>query len=203
MNSININMNNQEIRRLITSFFEGETTEEEEKLLRALFSGDQVPGGFEAEKEYILFCLANGNIKDASNNLEGKIIRAIDKQGIKAESKHSRRYYLMLLSGAAAIMLIVFGTYFFINSRKGFRDTYSDPAIAYAETMKLLMDVSSRLNKGTSALRPVSKLSEMTDMSREKLNETSSTINKSLLKLNVLKEVNSDKNINDTIDVNN
>jgi hypothetical protein len=198
MNSTDIKMNNTEIERLIDRFFEGETTEEEEKLLRALFSGDQIPRGFEAEREYILYCLTNGTVKDPSYNLEGKIINEIDKSAKKSESNLGRRYYLILLSGAAAVLLMLLGTYFFIESRRGLKDTYSDPQIAYAETMKILMDVSSRLNKGTNALRPVSKLGEMTEMSLEKLNETSSTFNKSIMKLNVLRKVTADKSINET-----
>ncbi len=192
-------MNDQEINRLINSFYEGETSEEEEKLLRALFSGDKVPQGLETEREYILYCLANGSIKDPSSDLEDKIIRIIDRSD--TESVRSRKYYLLLISGAAAL-LILFGAYYFIESRRGFKDTYSDPRIAYAETMKILMDVSSRLNKGTSALRPVGKLSEMTDMSLEKLNETSSAINQSIMKLNILKKVASEKSNRDTGTIN-
>jgi len=55
----------------------------------------------------------------------------------------------------AAGLLIMVGSYFFFSNKNELHDTFTDPEIAYAETMKILMDVSNRLNKGTKNLEPV------------------------------------------------
>lgn len=191
-------MNNEELKCLLAKFYDGETTEEEEKYLRALFSADLVPEGFETEKDYILFCLANGHMEEPSPMLEENILKAIDDSERLTVRPKTNKFLLLTISSAAAVILILLGTYFFIESRSAFRDTYSDPEIAYAETMKILFDVSSRLNKGARTLQPVSKLSEITNLSLEKLNESSILINKSIMKLNKLEKVAVDKRISDT-----
>jgi hypothetical protein len=198
MNLTSITMNNEELKCLLAKFYDGETTEEEEKYLRALFSADLVPEGFETEKDYILFCLANGHMEEPSPMLEENILKAIDDSERLTVRPKTNKFLLLTISSAAAVILILLGTYFFIESRSAFRDTYSDPEIAYAETMKILFDVSSRLNKGARTLQPVSKLSEITNLSLEKLNESSILINKSIMKLNKLEKVAVDKRISDT-----
>jgi len=177
-------MNEEEIKKLLTKFFDGETTENDEKLLRAIFNDSSCPGGFETEWDYVRFCLINGTVSEPSINLEDRIEKAINYSVGSSEKDKSRKRYLVFLSGIAATVLLLFGTYFLIESRYKIYDTYSDPEIAYAETMKILMDVSTRLNKGTSTLAPVGRLNAITEESMEKINNSSSVINESLLKIN-------------------
>ena len=198
MNSTYLTMKNEEISRLIRKFYDGTSTEEEEKILRALFSVDQAPEGFETEKELICSFMAMGRIEGPSSDLEEKILTRIDESGKKSFEINSRKRFILILSSAAAVILLMIGTYFFLESRSRYWDTYSDPELAYNETMKILMDVSVRLNKGTNALEPVSKLNTMTDMSIEKISESSSLINKSFRKLNNLGKVLEEKRIGKT-----
>jgi hypothetical protein len=198
MNLTNITMDNEELKKLVIKFYDGESTEEEEKYLRAIFSSDQVPEGFETEKEIILFCMANGRIAVPSYNLEEKILEAVDESGKEPLKVKVRKYYLQIISSAAAVLLVLLSTYFLLGSRSGYKDTYSDPVIAYAETMKILQDVSARLNRGTNALRNVSKLSEMTEKSLEKINESSALMNRSVMKLNNIGKVKVLGSISDT-----
>jgi hypothetical protein len=191
-------MRNEEISRLIEKFYNGVSTEDEERYLRALFSGDQVPEGFETEKELILFCMAKGGFEGPSLNLEERILNRVDEAGRKSLSLRFGKNFLPLISTVAAVFVLLMGTYFFLESRSRYRDTFSDPEVAYSETMKILMDVSLRLNKGTKALEPVGRLSAMTDMSIEKISESSALINKSMSKLNSLGLVKDEKSINET-----
>jgi hypothetical protein len=197
MNTIDINMNKEDINKLIIRFYEGETTEKEECLLRAIFSGEDVPEGFETEREYLLFCLTEVPVKNHSIDLEEKILNAIDKSNGIVSIQKGRRILLKVIGSAAATILILFGVYFFFERRNRITDTYSDPKIAYAETMKILMHVSKQLNKGTQTLKPVGKLCTITYMSIGKVNEKSTVINKSFMKLNSLQKV-SGKALNDS-----
>jgi hypothetical protein len=196
MNLTGTTMNNEELKRLIAKFYEGETSEEDERYLGALFSSDQVPEGFESEKAFILFCMSERQVGEPSPKFEENILNAIDES--ERLSVRPMKYLLLIGSSAAAILLILLSTYFFLEDRSVYKDTYSDPKIAYAETMKILLDVSTRLNKGAKTLQPVSKLSAMTNISIEKINESSVLINKSIMKLNKLGKVNVEKSIGDT-----
>ena len=186
-------MRNEEISSLIKKFYDGYSTEEDEKYLRAIFSGNKPPEGFEAEKEFILFCMSGGPIKGPSPDLEERILSKVDKSGRIALNSKSGRNLITFISSAAAVFILLTGAYFFLESRNSYRDTFSDPDLAYAETMKILMDVSERLNKGTSALEPVGKLSTVTGMSIEKINESSALINKSMSQLKDLRVVSDDR----------
>jgi hypothetical protein len=64
--------------------------------------------------------------------------------------------------------------YFFFARESEPTDTFSDPEIAYAETMKILHDVSIRLNKGTRALETVGMMQEVAQNS---FNEISRPLN--------------------------
>jgi hypothetical protein len=195
-------MSEEEIKRLLTKFFDGETTEEDEKLLRAIFYEVRCPQGFEAEWDYVRFCMANKAIPEPSYNLEDRIDYAIDESERTSLKENSRKRYLIIMSGVAATLLVLFGTYFFIESRNRIDDTYSDPEIAYAETMKILMDVSARLNKGTSTLKPVGRLNAITEESLERISHSSSVINESLLKINGAIKTTSEINESKTESVN-
>jgi hypothetical protein len=195
-------MNEDEIKKLLIKFFDGETTADDEKLLRAIFNEVSCPQGFETEWDYVRFCLINSTVSEPSFNLEDRIEKAIDESERRSVTDKRSKRYLIFLSGVAATVLLLFGTYFFIESRNRINDTYSDPEIAYAETMKILMDVSARLNKGTSTLKPVGRLNAITEESMERLNHSSSVINESLLKINGAIKTTSEINKSKTESVN-
>lgn len=192
-------MSEEEIINLITRFYDGETNDEDEKLLRALVSDNTCPAGFDTEWEYIRFCLANTSIAEPSYNLTDKILKTIDESANRVQPFKGSKRYFIYLSGVAAALLISIGAYMFFESRESIKDTYSDPELAYAETMKILMDVSAKINKGTGSLNPVGKLSIITDNSLERISHTSSVINKSLLKLNGAIKTTSGLSKNDSV----
>lgn len=190
-------MNEKELNRLINKFYEGESTEEDEKILRAFFSGDNVPEGFETEKHIFRYFMESGSVTEPSAGFEERIYQAVKSSEQRRLSEKAKSYFLPLLS-AAAVILIMAGTYFFFESKRGIKDTYSDPEVAYNEAMKILTDVSTRLNRGRACLEPVAKLGEMTAMSFESLNRSSSMVRKSMNKLNHLEKDLSNINILDT-----
>jgi hypothetical protein len=191
-------MSEEEIIDLITKFYDGKTNDEDEKLLRALVSYNNCPAGFNTEWEYIRFCLANTSIAEPSYNFTDKILKNIDESANRVRPLRGSNRFLIYLSGVAAALLMTFGAYLFMESRRSIKDTYSDPELAYEETMKILMDVSAKLNKGTGSLSPVGKLSIMTDKSLERINHSSSVISKSIIKLNVAIKTTSGISKNDT-----
>jgi hypothetical protein len=66
-------------------------------------------------------------------------------------------------------------------------DTYSDPEIAYAETMKILLDISDQINRGTQSLKPVGRINEMKVKSFESINKSATVVEKNLKSLGYLR----------------
>ncbi len=180
-------MNAKQLNSLLEKYYSGESTEEEESALREYFSGDNIPEGFEAEKEIFSFYKSEADIPGPSFNFGEKIMAGIDASEDRGFTMNYRRY-LMPMLGAAASILILAGSYFFLSQNNKLQDTYSDPKIAYAETMRILYGVSSKMNKATMELEPVGKLNQMTTKSFKTLNKSTGIIEKNLKSLDYLKD---------------
>lgn len=180
-------MKEKELKRLIERYYNGESTEDEERDLRDHFLQNDIPEGYEPEKDIFGYYKASGEIPEPSRGFEDRIIAGIDAYDNKTGT-HKIRKYLLPLSGIAAGLLILIGSYFFFIQRSEPRNTFKDPRIAYAETMKVLLSVSSQLNHGTQALEPVGKINEMATKSFESINRSTKIIEKSLKNLDYLQK---------------
>jgi hypothetical protein len=168
-------MNSEEIKRLLEKYYEGETTSGEELLLKKFFSMDNVPQDLRSDQEIFRYYMHVAEMPEPSADFEKKIISAIANEDKNAVRFKRRRLYITL-SGIAAAMLILAGSYYFFTNRSEPRDTYSDPEIAYAETMKILYQVSARLNQGTKALGHLGSLQDETK-------KTMATVSRSAAKI--------------------
>lgn len=190
-------MKEEDLKRLIGKYYNGESTEEEEAALRDYFKSDNVPKGYEAEKVIFGYYDESAEIPEPSHDFEAQIMAAVDASEKK---KSLRRILLPLLSAAAGLLILGGSWFFFIN--KADKDTFSDPRIAYSETLKILRDVSSQLNHGTQSLEPIGKFDQVTRQSLQKLNNTTKIAEKNLRELGVLRKAMEtqkpadDKNIN-------
>jgi hypothetical protein len=178
-------MKEKDLERLIEKYYKGTSTEEEEMRLRGYFRNHEIPGGYEAEKAIFRYYEEEINIPEPSPDFESRIISGIDSSDRSSLRHRFRRYILPSMSAAASVLILV-ASYFFFIHRSLPADTYSDPEIAYAETMKILMDVSVKLNHGSQALRPVGKINEMSNKGFEAFNKSTVVIEKNLKNLNYL-----------------
>jgi hypothetical protein len=153
-------MNEEELKRLIEKYYNGLSTETEETALREYFTRHNAPQGYEAEKE--IFCYYSGlmEVPVPSADFEARLMRAIDAESGTNKFLKIRKLLFPLLSAAAGVLILA-GSYFFFIHRIEPEDTYSNPEIAYAETVRILRDVSSRMNNGTNSLKPVGRIHEM------------------------------------------
>jgi len=178
-------MNEEELKRLVAKYYKAESTEEEESALRDFFRSGNVPAGYEAEKEIFSYYTDSEEIPEPSHDFEAQILAAIDA----TERKKGFRRLLMPLLSAAAGLLILGGSYFFFISRADTSDTFSDPEIAYAETMKILRNVSIKLNQGTQVLEPIAKFDEMTRKSFKAINQSTTTVEKGISEIDWLQNI--------------
>jgi hypothetical protein len=194
-------MNEEELKRLIEKYYNGESTEEEESALRDYFRKGNIPDGYEAEKLIFSYYTESAELPEPSLDFEARILAGIDASDIKSGSHKIKRYLLHILSAAAGLLILA-GFYFFFVNKTVQSDTFSDPEIAYAETIKILRDVSSQLNHGAQVLEPVGKINEITRKSFESLNKSTQIVEKNLRSLDNLQRaieishVPVEKNIN-------
>lgn len=180
-------MNSEEIKQLLKRYYEGASTSEEEDLLKKFFSGEDIPDDLLDEREIFRYYIKSAVIQEPSSDFEERIISAIDNKYTYTEGIRRRKLY-GILAGIAAVLLIVAGSYFFFTSRSEPLDTYTDPEIAYAETMKILLEVSASLNQGTKALVHLSALQDETQKTMVTVSKSVSVIKENMKPLDNLFE---------------
>jgi hypothetical protein len=181
-------MTTEELNRLLVKYYDGDSTEEEERILREYFTKDDIPKGYDAEKVIFGYYNTAGDIPEPSAGFEARIISGIDRVDSGEVSGKFRKHILPYI-GAAAGLLILAGYWFYFVQRSEAVDTYSDPQIAYVETIKILMNVSSKLNHGSKTLEPVSKINEMTTISFKTINKKTLLVEKSIKNLDNLQKI--------------
>ena len=175
-------MNTQEITRLLEKYYRGESTEDEELTLKNIFISENVPEEFAVEKEIFRYYSDSLEIPDPSIEFEKKIIAAIDNSESNAGIRNSSRMLMTILSAAAGLFLVIC-SYFLFARKTVPRDTFSNPEIAYAETVKILYEVSAQLNRGTEALEPVRKFGDVTAKTYASINKSTTLIENNLRNL--------------------
>ena len=154
-------MSTEEIKRLLERYYNAETSEEDELRLSKHFCQENISDELSYEKEIFLYYHQLSNVPEPSEGFEKRIMAAVGLADQKISKSGSRRI-LLTLTGIAAGLLVLTGSYFFLIKKSEPHDTFTDPEIAYAETLKILYDVSVRLNSGTLALEPMGRLQEVT-----------------------------------------
>jgi hypothetical protein len=150
-------MEENKLKELLDKYYDGATSPEEELEIKNYFSGDKVFPGYEAEKDIFRYYSGMEKIDVPSADFEMRIVKSLDDlERIKLKNDNRKRY--ITLFSAVATILIMIGSWFFLLREREPADTFSDPTLAYAETMRILNNVSVNLNRGTEALKPVFNL---------------------------------------------
>ncbi|HEX2920506.1 MAG TPA: sigma-70 family RNA polymerase sigma factor [Bacteroidales bacterium] len=150
----NTSMRKEEVDKLLDKYYQGISTTEEEQLLKDFFDNEEIPSGYEVEKSFFTNYSILSDTPEASADFEERIISAIDTIRSR-DNKITKTKFI--LSGIAAGITILIGLLFFF-SRNEQIDTFKDPDLAYAETVKILYEVSAMMNSGTEALEPISSM---------------------------------------------
>jgi hypothetical protein len=178
-------MNEEELKRLIEKYYSGESTEEEETALREYFMNNTVPEGYEAEKQIFSYYAESEDIPEPSPDFESRIMAAIDASEERIRSGKLKKYLLPILSAAAGLIIMA-GSYFYFIDKAKQQDTFTDPEIAYTETIRILRNVSAQMNRGAHGLEPVSKINEITTKSFSSINKSKTIVKKNMKNLDHL-----------------
>jgi len=181
-------MTTREIAALLEKYYSGEATDEEEKQLKELFKSGDIPDELKDEQEIFSFYSESYVMPEPSPGFEKRIISAVDmSNGESTFLRTSRGLYTVL--SIAAGLLILLGSYFFIERQRNVADTFTDPQLAYAETMKILYEVSSRLNKGTQPLDQIKKFRDASSVGIDALGKSTEAIDLSLRNINYFQKM--------------
>jgi hypothetical protein len=194
-------MNEEELKRFIEKYYNGNSTEEEESILKDYFRKGNIPEGYEAEKLIFSYYTESSEIPEPSIDFEARIMAGINASGRNSGFLKMKRYLLPVLSAAAGLLILV-GSYFLLVKKAETADTFTDPQLAYAETIKILRNVSSQLNRGAQGLEPVGRINEMNKRSFATIKQSAGIVEKNLRNLDYLQKaveithISVEKNIN-------
>lgn len=187
-------MEEEKLKKLLEKYYSGETTDDDERLLKDFFS-DRKADGFDADRALFSALSDLDRIPESSSDYESRILNAItSSDGQKSMSIFSGHYVSLI--GIAAAFLLLIGSYFLFIYKAEPKDTFSDPQIAYAETMKILREVSVKFNKGKAELKPLTRMSNATKLGLETLDRSADVITTNLDRLEPFSQLSD-------IDVNN
>ena len=142
-------MKSENIEQLIEKYYAGETSEKEENQLRIYFVADDIPESQMAAKIYFMALDAVSEEK-LPDGFDEKLMTQLNEK----KPSPTFRIWAYRVSSAAAIILLMLAILFGADllKPKEVYGTINDPKLAFAETRKVLDEVSKKMNKG---LQPV------------------------------------------------
>ncbi|MCO7113554.1 hypothetical protein NIB75_16845 [Bacteroides uniformis] len=148
----------EEIERLLAEFYEGNTNEQEEELLKEAFRTEEVPEHLQKDKKLFLSFFPGEVVDNVPAGLEDKLSRMIDEKAEEEQRffhRNKAKRNWRWIGGIAATILVLVGVgYGITNMGRGYassytlEDTFSDPEAAYKALQATLIEVSANLNKG-------------------------------------------------------
>lgn len=127
----------RQIEILLEKYFEGETSIQEERELKAYFSSSEVATHLESYKPMF------------TNFQKQKEVQFTKILPLQPRKQNNVKWI-----GVAASLVALFGTLLYFNSQKSSEDlgTFSSPEEAFVETQKALNMVSTEVNKGVKSI---------------------------------------------------
>ena len=187
-------MTYSEIDQLLKSYLEGETSLEEEKILRDFFSRGDLPPRYQPYIEMFRGFGAMAAVQLNNRRFDKEWSRK-SKQKTDQIKPWSFFTHWYAVTGIAATLLLA--VLVFVPVKKmpvislfstKIEDTFDDPRKAYAETVKALLMVSEKINTGTNQMKDLNKLDEGLKNAGKML-----TFNKGLDDANKLSKFDEDK----------
>ena len=193
-------METSKIKDLLQKYFEGQTSQYDEKLIESYFRSGNIDPELQEYKSFF------DGLNELSGNgrnpkLEIEIMDFILEAETKEKSKY--RWLWQTVTGVAASVIIVLGGFLYYQQQKTFDDTFKNPDEAYAYAVKTLGYVSNKYNKGLASLSKFDKLQTATEPVRKGMapvNEFYQTIEKLKTKSEINQVIkNENKKSNDSI----
>lgn len=150
---------NQRIKYLLEKYYNGETSIEEEALLKHFFTKEVVPEAVAPDRDMFLMISEQPKVDDEII-IEDILSETHKWQQIEAKRRKVHGYRAAILSSAATIALAIGFTLFFTikSNTKSLVDTYDNPQMALLETQRVLALVGSKISQVSDGLEPLGHL---------------------------------------------
>lgn len=158
----------KKVKALLADYYEGKTSREDETLLTDFFVNSDVPEELEADRA--IFLSLNEAVKEEipDEQFDIRLFAAIEKSDRENRKAGMTRLFYTV-SGIAAGLFILIGSYFFLVERQiepivtaDTEYTMEETLLAYEEARNALLLVSGLMNTGTEQLELLSKFSDAT-----------------------------------------
>ena len=163
-------MEQEKIKGLLADYYEGLTSRKDELILMDYFRHSEVPVEMEADRELFLSLYDASKDEIPDHQFDEKLFATIEEIEKKKAPAGIRRL-IYTVSGVAAGLLLLAGSYFFLYERQVQEITFAnndysidETMLAYEEARNALLLVSQVMNTGTEQL---GMLSKMTDAAHE------------------------------------
>lgn len=143
-------MTDQELRKQIDAFFDGDLSDSEEQVLRKYLATHEVSREFHGEKRVILALLPDGTNR-LPEGLEGRMSSFIDRLPMHKQ-RHCRRGLSPAwrwISGIAAALILASAAGIYISRQSAMPKFSEQELYACTEAQHALILVSQKLNKGS------------------------------------------------------
>jgi hypothetical protein len=174
-------MDINQVKLLLTKYFDGETTLEEEKMLQGYFSDEtEIPDELITYRQQFMLLGSSARTEHDTGQLDLRISEMIDNLDAAAPKQGRSKSLYQYFAAASIILMLGFSGILIYQARSSaVTDTYADPKIAYQEAQRALMYVSHKMNKGIDPLSNVSKINTGTEQLKalEKMDESMGMLN--------------------------
>jgi len=153
-------VNNENIKLLLEKYYQGESTFEDDALLKDFFTNNEVDDEMNADKQLFLSLINDDSENDLNLNFEEVVQDAISSTREKRGKVINFQLITTWAAAAAVIFLVIGVGWLTIIKSTGsvFVDTYDDPQVAMQETQKILALVGSKINRAQEELKPLHHL---------------------------------------------
>lgn len=151
-------MDKERIKELLEKFYNGDTSEEEEKVLKEYFQAEDAISVDMGPDAAIFGYYEARHGEVPGDGFESRFLENIgEKRATPSSSKPVRR--IAYISTIAASIIIILGAVLLLR-QKPLADTYASAEEAYQETLNTLKYVSSYWEMGTKDLEPIKEFSQ-------------------------------------------
>lgn len=157
-------MNTTSVETLIRLYFDGKTSLEQERQLKAYFSQEKLPDEHKPLRP--LFIVSHSKTDALDDSFDEKVLTRIESS---SKSKNIYNHFLFWPIAAASLaLLILISGLFRLNTSSRFEETYNDPAQAYAQAVSALQFVGIKLS---DAIQPMQKAGEELEKGVDQVNK--------------------------------
>lgn len=153
------------IRELVEKYWNGDTSLEEEELLRQYMNRDDVPADLKKEAALFRYYQTQTRFRNLDAQFDQRLTRQIQR---KEAPQWWTRYRSVIRVAAAVAVIVVAGVLLKEEwsdtaptaAVELVEDTYEDPRLAYEQTKEALLLLSTYMNEGTQHMEKLESFSE-------------------------------------------